>query len=63
MTAKVGSLEEATALFASALKERLGAEVRSPNRKEVEKYGLDANQAVVITRVDSKRTLGQAGSR
>ena len=63
MTAKVGSLEEATALLASALKERLGAEVRSPNRKEVEKYGLDANQAVVITRVDSKRTLGQAGSR
>jgi serine protease Do len=61
MTAKVGSLEEAAALLASALKERLGTEVRSPNRKEVEKYGLDANQGVEITRVDSKGPLDQAG--
>jgi S1-C subfamily serine protease len=35
--------------------------VRSPNAKEVEKYGLDANQGVVITHVDPKGALGQAG--
>ena len=61
MTVRVGNLEEATALLASAVKERLGVEVRSPNPKEVEKYGLDANQGVVITHVDPKGVLGQAG--
>jgi serine protease Do len=61
MTVKVGSLEEATALLASVVKERLGVEVRSPNPKEVEIYGLDANRGVVITHVDPKGTLGQAG--
>jgi len=61
ITVKVGSLEEATALLASVVKERLGAEVRSPNPKEVEKYGLDANRGVVITHVDPKGALGKAG--
>ncbi len=61
MTVKVGNLEEATALLASAVKERLGVEVRSPNPKEVEKYGLDENQGVVITHVDPKGALGLAG--
>ncbi len=61
LTAKVGTPAEATALLASAVKERLGVEVRSPDPKEVEKYGLDANQGVVITRVDPKGALGQAG--
>ena len=58
---KVGNLEEATALLTSVVKERLGVEVRSPNPKEVEKYGLDANQGVAITHVDPKGALGQAG--
>jgi len=61
MTVKVGSLEEATALLASVVKERLGAEVRSPNPKEVEKYGLDGNRGVVITHVDPKGALGRMG--
>jgi serine protease Do len=61
MTVKVGSLEEATVLLASAIKERFGVEVRSPNPKEVEKYGLNENQGVVITHVDPKGALGQAG--
>jgi serine protease Do len=61
VTVKVLSLEESTALLASAVKERLGASVRSPNAKEVEKYGLDANRGVVITHVDPKGALGQAG--
>jgi serine protease Do len=61
MTVKVGSLEEAAALLTSAVKERLGAEVRSPNPKEVEKYGLNANRGVTITHVDPQGALGQAG--
>jgi serine protease Do len=61
ITVRVGNLEEAAALLASAVKERLGVEVRSPNPKEVEKYGLDANRGVVITHVDPKGALGQAG--
>jgi S1-C subfamily serine protease len=61
MTVKIGNLEEATALLASTVKERLGVEVRSPNPKEVEKYGLDENQGVVIAHVDPKGALGQAG--
>jgi len=61
ITVKVGNLEEAKALLVSAVKERLGVEVRSPNPKEVEKYGLNANQGVVITHVDPKGALGKAG--
>ena len=61
MTIKVGSLVDGMALLASAVKEPLGAEMRSPNPKEVEKYGLDANRGVVITHVDPKGALGKAG--
>ena len=61
ITVKVGNLEEAKALLVSAVKERLGVEVRSPNPKEVEKYGLNENQGVVITYVDHKGALGKAG--
>lgn len=61
MTVRVGNLEEAAALLASAVKERLGVEVRSPNSKEVERYGLDEHQGVVITHVDPKGALGRAG--
>ena len=61
ITVKVGNLEESTALLASEVKERFGVEVRSPNPKEVEKYGLDENRGVVITHVDPKGAFGQAG--
>ena len=58
---KVGNLESATKVLATALKERLGAEVQAVSPKEVEKYGLDNKQGVVITWVDSKGPLGEAG--
>jgi serine protease Do len=61
MVVKVGSLDEATALLAAEVKERMGVAVRSPNPTEVEKYSLDENQGVVITHVDPKGALGQAG--
>ncbi len=61
LAVKVGNLEGASKLLLSSVKERLGAEVRPPTPKEVEKYGLEPNQDVVVTHVDSKGPLGQAG--
>jgi len=61
LTARVGSLEEATKILAASVKERLGAEVRSPNSLEVSKYGLDQKEGVVITWEDSKGPLKEAG--
>jgi len=61
LTVKIGSLEEATKILAASMKERLGAEVRIPTPREVEKYGLNANQGVVITWLDSKGPLKEAG--
>ncbi len=61
LTAKVGSLEEATKILAVSVKERLGVEVRPPNSSEVSKYGLNQKQGVVITWEDPKGPLKEAG--
>jgi serine protease Do len=58
---KIGNLEEATKLLAASVKERLGAEVKSPNPLEVNKYGLNPKQGVVITWEDPKGPLKEAG--
>jgi Do/DeqQ family serine protease len=58
---RVGSLDEAATVLAGVVKERLGVDVRAPTSKEAEKYGLSADQGVVVTRVDPKGTLGVAG--
>jgi Do/DeqQ family serine protease len=60
-TVKIGSLEEGTKIIAAALKDRFGLEVRPVTPAEVQKYGLSANQGVVITWVDPKGPFGQAG--
>jgi len=39
----------------------LGVEVRAISPKEVNKYGLDNKQGVVVTWVDPKGPLGEAG--
>jgi serine protease Do len=61
LTAKIGSLEEATKILAASVKERLGVEVRSPNSLEANKYGLSPNEGVVITGEDPKGPLEEAG--
>ena len=61
LTVRIANLEDATKILSASVKERLGAEVRTPGPKEAEKYGLSANQGVVISSVDSKGPLGQAG--
>jgi len=60
-TVKVGSLEEGAKIIAAAIRDRFGLEVRPATPKEVEKYGLNANQGVVITWVDPKGPFGEAG--
>jgi serine protease Do len=61
ITVKVGNLEDATKILAAAVKDRLGAEVRPLTTQEVDKYGLDKNQGVAISWLDSKGPLQSAG--
>jgi serine protease Do len=61
LTAKIENQEEATKVLATSVKERLGAEVRSPTAAEASKYGLNPNQGVVIVRLEGKGPLGEAG--
>jgi serine protease Do len=61
LTVKIGSLDEATKILAASIKDRLGAEVRSPNSIEAGKFGLNANQGVLITSVEPNGPLKEAG--
>ena len=61
LTARIENQEEATKVLAASVKERLGAEVRSPTAAEAGKYGLNPNQGVVVIRVDAKGPLEEAG--
>ena len=58
---RIENLESATKLLAVGVKERLGVEVRAVSSGEASKFGLDNKQGVVITRVDPKGPLGEAG--
>jgi serine protease Do len=61
MTVTTGSLEGSIKILAAAIEDRLGAEVRLPTPKEVERYGLNTNEGVVISRLDPKGPLARAG--
>ncbi len=58
---RVGNLQEATKHAIVAVKERLGAEVRAIGAKEADKFGIGANQGVIVSWVDPKGPLGAAG--
>jgi serine protease Do len=58
---KIESLETATKILSASVKERLGVEVRPPTPQEIDKYGIDQNQGVVITWEDPKGPLKEAG--
>ena len=60
-TIKIRSLEESTKFLAVIGKERLGVEVKPVTSREVEKYGLNPNQGVVITWLEFKGSLREAG--
>lgn len=61
LTIRIGNLESASKVLAGAVKDRLGVEVRAVTPREVEKYNMDGNQGVVITKVEIKGPLGEMG--
>ncbi|MGD0917253.1 MAG: Do family serine endopeptidase [Thermodesulfobacteriota bacterium] len=61
LTVKIGSLEAATKILGTLARDRIGAEVRPVTAKEREQYGLDDNQGVAITWLDTKGPLKEAG--
>jgi serine protease Do len=61
LTARIGRLEESAKLLGVSVKERIGAEVRALTAREAEKYGLDKPQGAVISRIDPRGVLAQAG--
>ena len=61
VTVTIGNLERAAKILSAVVKERLGAEVRLPTPKEVEQYGLNPNQGVVITWLEANGPLAAVG--
>lgn len=61
LVVKIESLEASIKVNADNLKERIGIEVRSLLPGDIKKYGLKNNQGIVITWVDPKGVLGEAG--
>jgi serine protease Do len=60
-TVRIASLEALTQVMAAIGKERLGVEVKPLPARETEKYGLNPNQGVVITKLEAKGPLQKAG--
>ena len=57
----IGNLETVTTITRASLRERLGGEFRAVTSKEVKKYNLESPAGVVITRVDPKGAMAEAG--
>lgn len=60
-TVRIGDLKTANASLSASVKEKLGAEVRTPTKKEAEKYNLDEGEGIVIRKVERNGPLGKAG--
>jgi serine protease Do len=58
---KVGNPKEAGKMLAASLRDKLGVEVRPLSQREERMYGLEQGLGVVITRLDPKGPLAQAG--
>jgi len=61
LSLQIGSPEEASKAVASSVKDRLGINARPLSPREAERYGLSPQQGVVITWVDPRGPLGEAG--
>jgi serine protease Do len=61
LSVRIGNLESASKVLAIAVKDRLGVEVRAVTPREVQKYNMDGNRGVVITKIEIKSPLGEAG--
>ena len=60
-TVVIGNQAEAAKFETGVVMQRLGAEVRAPTHKEIDKYGLNENQGVVIEKLEPKGPLAEAG--
>ncbi|WAC07815.1 MAG: Do family serine endopeptidase [Thermodesulfobacteriota bacterium] len=61
ITVTMGNLESVAKVERSSLKKRLGGEFRAVRSEDVEKYNLESQTGVVITSVDPKGALAEAG--
>ncbi|MBI5443466.1 MAG: trypsin-like peptidase domain-containing protein [Deltaproteobacteria bacterium] len=61
LTVQAGDSQRASQLLASTARERFGATVRAVTPREAERYGLDAQQGVVITALEPRGPLAAAG--
>lgn len=61
LTVRVGDLKMANTSLSASIKEKLGAEVRTPTKKETDRYNLDEGEGIVITKVDQNGPLGRVG--
>jgi len=61
VTVKIGDQEAAAKLLSSAIKEKLGVNVRPVSSKESEKFELEENTGVVVENVASGSPLEKAG--
>ncbi len=61
VTVKIGNLESSTKMYLAAIKQRIGAEVRSLSKQEAEHYGLEAGRGVIITLLEDRGPLKKAG--
>lgn len=58
---KVGNMKDAEKFMASSLWDKLGADVKPVTGSDAGKYGLSEGQGVVITKLDPKGPLAEAG--
>ena len=61
LTVRAGNQQEMIKKHASSVKGRLGVDVRPVNSKEVERYGLNSHQGVVLIRVHPNSPLAGIG--
>lgn len=60
-TVTIATQEEETKLLTTSMRDRLGVDVRSVTSKEMDRYGLESEQGVMISWVNPKGPLGKAG--
>jgi Do/DeqQ family serine protease len=61
LSIRIGNLESASKVLAAAVGEHLGVEVRAVTDRERQKYTMTDAQGVVITRVEARSAMGEAG--
>jgi serine protease Do len=57
----IGNLQDATKMLVSSVEAKLGGRFLAVGAKEAEKFGLAANQGVVVTSVEPNGPLDQVG--